>query len=226
MKIHADLGTRAFALAGDLPWRWSPDRSVQRRMLDRDGAEVARATSLVRYPAGSQFPSHVHGAGEEFLVLEGVFSDEFGDYPAGTYVRNPPGSAHAPSSRDGCLIFVKLRQFAPDDLARVVVDTARAPFSPGRNPALEELELHRFGTERVRLVRATSDAVSDEILWPGGAEFLLLRGALSDAEGHYPAGAWLRLPPGARQNLKISAGAEFYLKSGHLAARQLGSLSM
>ena len=99
MKLNADLGRRAVALTDELPWQWSPDRSVQRRMLDRDGEEVARATSLVKYPAGSSFPAHKHGAGEEFLVLGGVFSDEFGDYPAGTYVRNPPGSAHSPCTR-------------------------------------------------------------------------------------------------------------------------------
>ncbi len=134
MKLNADLGQRAAALTEELPWQWSPDRSVQRRMLDRDGEEVARATSLVKYPAGSRFPAHHHGAGEEFLVLEGVFSDEFGDYPSGTYVRNPPGSAHSPSSRDGCLIFVKLRQFDPGDLQRIVVDTGAADFSPPGTP--------------------------------------------------------------------------------------------
>lgn len=228
MKIQADTRQRASALSNELPWHPSPDGSVCRRMLDRDGGEVARATSLVKYPAGSRFPSHSHERGEEFLVLEGIFSDEFGDYPPGTYVRNPPGSAHAPFSRDGCVIFVKLRQFDPQDLARVVIATERSDFCAGRCPGLLELELHRFGDEHVRLFRAISGVNMGAVSWPGGAEYLVLKGELADAEDRYPAGAWLRLPPGARQVLKVMPGAEFYLKTGHLAALndQQGSASI
>ena len=91
-------------------------------MLDRIGDEVARATSIVRYASGSSFSRHEHAKGEEFLVLDGVFSDNHGDYPAGFYVRNPPGSGHAPFSKDGCRILVKLRQFDPQDLTPVVID--------------------------------------------------------------------------------------------------------
>src|SRR5262245_2098677 len=94
--LRADFSERVIVATRDEPWVPSPQEGVARRMLDRIGGEVARATSLVRYVPASTFPSHQHGGGEEFLVLEGVFSDEHGDYPTGTYVRNPPGSAHAP----------------------------------------------------------------------------------------------------------------------------------
>lgn len=227
MKINADLRTRARETSDDLPWQASPDGSVERRMLDRDGGEVARATSLVRYPSGSRFPSHVHGGGEEFLVLQGVFSDKHGDYPAGVYVRNPPGSAHAPFSEGGCVIFVKLRQFDPRDQARVVIDTRRATSTPGAHPALLEIPLHEFGEEKVRLLRSAGEADIGEVSWPGGAEFFILHGQLSDEEGEYSAGSWLRLPAGARQRLTISSGTECYLKTGHLrAADDQASASM
>jgi anti-sigma factor ChrR (cupin superfamily) len=84
---------------------------------------VARATTIVRDAPQSRFSAHAHDRGEEFLVLDGVFADEHGIYPAGTYVRNPPGSSHAPYSDEDCTLFVKLRQFQPEDLARVVIDT-------------------------------------------------------------------------------------------------------
>src|SRR5579859_6313352 len=113
MLINADFSARAVVDTTALPWIPSPMPGVERKMLERDGGEVARATSLVRYAAGSRFERHEHGGGEEFLVLDGIFSDEYGDYPPGTYVRNPPGSHHAPFSRTGCTLFVKLRQFAP-----------------------------------------------------------------------------------------------------------------
>jgi anti-sigma factor ChrR (cupin superfamily) len=77
-------------------------------MLDRIGDEVVRATSIVRYAPGSHFSAHTHGGGEEFFVLNGVFQDEHGDYPVGSYVRNPPTSSHVPGSDLGCVIFVKL----------------------------------------------------------------------------------------------------------------------
>jgi len=84
-------------------------------MLDRIGDEVARATTIVRYAPNSHFSSHVHSGGEEFIVLEGVFQDEHGDFPAGSYVRNPPTSSHTPGSEPGCVIFVKLWQYDLDD---------------------------------------------------------------------------------------------------------------
>ena len=217
MKINADLRLRASAMIDDLPWRWSPDGSVERRMLDRDGGEIARATSVVRYPSGSRFPSHSHALGEEFLVLQGVFSDESGDYPAGTYVRNPPGSAHAPFSEKGCVIFVKLRQFDPGDLTRVVVDTRCADYAQKPCPGIEAADLHRFGPEHVRLLRAVRATELDPVDWPGGAEFLVLEGRLADKDGSYPSGTWLRLPPGARQRLAVAEASRFYLKTGHLA---------
>ena len=91
-------------------------------MLDRIGDEVARATSLVRYAPNSHFPAHEHGGGEEFLVLSGTFSDESGDFPAGTYVRNPPGTRHAPFTRGGCEILVKLRQMQALGESQLIVD--------------------------------------------------------------------------------------------------------
>ena len=102
MKINADLKQRAVIETEALDWVASPAPGVERRMLDRDGAESGRATSVVRFAAGSEFPPHDHPGGEEFLVLEGTFSDETGDLGPGTYVRNPVGSRHKPASRDGC----------------------------------------------------------------------------------------------------------------------------
>ena len=123
MRINADFSQRVIEVSSQGRWVNSPESGVDRFMLDRIGDEVARATSIVRYAAGSSFARHTHAKGEEFLVLEGVFSDEHGDYPRGTYVRNPPGTGHSPFSVDGCRILVKLRQFNADDLKPLVADT-------------------------------------------------------------------------------------------------------
>jgi anti-sigma factor ChrR (cupin superfamily) len=127
MNINADYSQKVVLNHHDLPWIPSPELGIERRMLDRIGGEVAKATTIVRYQPGSKFPMHTHELGEEILVLEGSFSDEAGDYPAGTYIMNPPGSSHAPLSEFGCTLFVKLRHLGPDQVKREIIDTKRAP---------------------------------------------------------------------------------------------------
>src|SRR6478735_3583795 len=142
MRVNADFSQRVVIQTNELPWIASPQPGVDRRMLDRIGDEVARATSLVRYAPASVFEPHVHGLGEEFFVLDGIFSDEHGDYPDGTYVRNPPGSYHSPRTGPGCIILVKLRQMAPTESERVVIDTAKARWERGEAEGHRRLDLY------------------------------------------------------------------------------------
>lgn len=216
MLIHADLTIRAVNFADEARWVPSPMAGVERRMLERDGDEVARATSVVRYRPGSRFPRHAHALGEEFLVLEGTFADELGEYPAGTYVRNPPGSGHAPWSEDGCVLFVKLRQFHPNDLERVTIDTRSAEWFPGISRGIAVLPLHGFGTERVSLVRWAPRTRFFPHEHPGGEEIFVLDGAIEDDEGRYATGSWLRNPPGSRHAPFSLEGCLLYVKIGHL----------
>lgn len=221
--IRADFTQREVVLPEDGGWVASPVPGVDRRMLDRVGAEVARATSLVRYAAGSSFTAHTHGGGEEFLVLDGVFADEHGEYPAGTYVRNPPGSAHAPRSRGGCTLFVKLHQFAADDLEPVVIDTRHTPWHPGLVDGLTVMPLHAHGTEHVALVRwAPGTRFTMHQHW-GGEEILVLDGTFADEHGRYPAGSWLRNPHGSRHTPFSAEGCTILVKTGHLQPERLAA---
>lgn len=217
MKIHADLSQRAVVDSNRLDWIDSPLPGVQRRMLDRDGAESGRATSIVRYAPGSHFDTHTHMGGEEFLVLEGVFSDEHGDFGPGMYVRNPVGSAHRPHSEAGCVIFVKLWQMDPDDRDYVRIDTGAAEWRPGRFDGLSVLPLHGFGGERVALVKWEPGARMPAHTLPGGGEILVLDGVLEDGYGRYPKGTWIRIPAGAELSPFSAEGSTVYFKSGHLA---------
>lgn len=218
MHYRADFSQREVVRPGDEAWRPSPTPGVERLMLDRIGEEVARATSIVRYAPNSSFPAHTHGGGEEYLVLEGVFLDEHGQYPAGTYVRNPIGTAHAPSAGpSGAILFVKLHQFDPSDTRPVTIDTHRAPWLPGSAQGLSVLPLHSFGTEHVALVRwAANTRFGTHRHW-GGEEILVLEGALEDEHGTYPAGSWLRSPHlSAHTPFAGPEGALIYVKIGHL----------
>ena len=154
MNLNSDFGARAAIHAARLDWTPSPIPGVDRRMLDRIGDEVARATSIVRYAPHSCFAPHIHGGGEEFLVLEGVFQDEHGDYPTGTYVRNPPTSSQTPGCEPGCTIFVKLWQFEPDDRTPVRIDTSGLSFAPAPDlPGVEFALLYEDVRELVLLER-------------------------------------------------------------------------
>jgi anti-sigma factor ChrR (cupin superfamily) len=152
--INSDFAQRVVVHSAQIPWIASPIVGVDRRMLDRIGDEVARATSVVRYAPKSRFSAHIHGAGEEFLVLDGVFQDEHGDFPVGSYIRNPPTSSHTPGSETGCKIFVKLWQFDPTDRKHVRLDTSKLTFTPlPESKGVETKGLFADDSENVRLER-------------------------------------------------------------------------
>jgi ChrR Cupin-like domain len=216
MELNADFTQRAVVHAAILPWQASPIPGVERRMLDRIGDEVARATTIVRYAPHSQFSPHIHGGGEEFLVLEGVFQDEHGDYPAGTYVRNPPTSRHTPGSEVGCVILVKLWQFDPDDRTHVTIDTNQQTFTanPDR-PGVRQLELFRDDREEVRLERWAAN-VAVELSAAQGLEIFVVQGSFMEGEELFQECSWLRLP--ARSRLQAQAGpggCQVWLKHSH-----------
>ena len=218
MRINADFSRKAFVAPCDEDWVHSPESGVERLMLDRIGDEVARATSIVRYAAGSSFPPHKHPMGEEFLVLDGVFSDDTGDFPAGTYVRNPPGTRHAPHSRDGCRILVKLRQFDAGDLTPVVIDTTAQSGWQEVGTGVERLDLHAFGAETVVMLRLATNATFELDGGDGGVELLLVSGAASCAGESLGPESWLRLPGDAHAALSASVATTIWLKTGHLPA--------
>lgn len=216
MEINADFSKSATVRPADREWVASPLPGVERVMLDRIGGEVARATSIVRYAPGSRFDAHEHAKGEEYLVLDGVFSDQDGDHGPGSYVRNPPGTSHAPWSEDGCTIFVKLRQFEDDDLTPVTVDTRTGDWQPFLREGLEVMKLHQHGDELVRLLRIAPGAQLPRHGHHAGEEILVLEGTLEDDFGVYPAGTWNRHPPGSNHRAWSAAGCTLWAKTGHL----------
>ncbi len=216
MQLNADLSQRAVVNSNEVSWVDSPLSGVQRRMLERDGEEVARATSIVRYDANSYFEAHTHTGGEEYLVLEGVFSDEMGDFPKGMYVRNPIGSKHKPHSKDGATIFVKLRQFELDDQDYVRIDTGRQKWLPGLVDGLSVMPLHDYQSEHVALVKWQPRTYFDRHSHPQGEEIFVISGTFADEHGSYPEGSWLRNPPGSEHAPYSDEGCVIYVKTGHL----------
>lgn len=198
----------------DVPWHPSPRAGVWRKSLYREGGEFGPVTSLVRYDAGAIFPSHPHPGGEEILVLSGVFSDEYGDYPAGTHILNPEGFVHAPNSKYGCLILVHLQQFGGSGRSHMLNNADALPWQSGsagvhhrslyeQNGFMERISIQRWDQDTCCLVPAS----------PGFTEVFVLSGVLSDDEGDYQKGTWLRIPESRHPHTFFTRpGCEFYLR--------------
>lgn len=217
MKIAANFDQRVVVHSESLEWQASPMAGVERRSLDRVGNEVARATTIVRYAPGSKFSPHVHTGGEEFIVLEGVFQDEHGDFPAGSYIRNPPQSSHTPGSESGCVIFVKLWQFQPEDRTHVRLQMNRmGNVSHSDKSGLSITPLYKDEFEEVNLFHFDPDATVN-IDVPKGAELLVLEGEIKEQSDSLVKHSWLRLPIHSVLNANAgNEGATVWIKTGHL----------
>jgi ChrR Cupin-like domain len=217
MEINAKFNQRVVLHGASMPWVDSPVVGVQRRMLDRIGSEVARATSLVRYAPGSRFTAHTHGGGEEFIVLDGVFQDEHGDFPAGCYIRNPPTTRHTPGSELGCVIFVKLWQFDLTDRTPVMIDMNKiGHVADAARPGVMVTPLFEDMRETVS-VETWQPGARVEALMPDGAELLVLSGGFTESGDKLQAWSWLRVPRGGSLAAVAGAqGARVWVKTRHL----------
>ncbi len=213
--LNMDFTKPACMLGEDKQWVTSPADGVSRIPLERVAAESGHTTSFVKFEPGSYFPAHSHPQGEEIYVLEGVFSDENGDYPAGSYLRNPPDSKHKPFTRQGCVLFVKLDQFQQDDHQQVVLRPEDQHWQPGIGN-LQVVSLHQHNTESTALVRWPANEVFQPHTHWGGEEIVVISGKFIDEYGEYPAGSWLRSPHMSRHFPRVEEETLIMVKVGHL----------
>jgi len=214
--LNMDLSRAVIIRPDKHHWVSSPADGVARMPLEREASESGHATSFVRFSPGAAFPSHSHPLGEEIFVLEGVFSDENDDYPAGTYFRNPPGTHHSPYTREGCTLFVKLDQFHPDDNEVVVITKQQRQWRAGIG-GLKVCSLHGFQTQNTALVWWPCDEVFQLHRHYGGEEILVLDGEFCDEHGHYPQHSWIRSPHLSQHHPYVEREALILVKVGHLA---------
>jgi anti-sigma factor ChrR (cupin superfamily) len=222
--INGDLSARVAVDTTAMEWTPSPSGTVWRKRVHLVGAaEAGQVTSVVRYEPRSTFHTHDHPDGEEILVLDGVFSDEHGDWPAGTYLLNPEGFRHAPFSRDGCVLFVKLRQFPGRTREHVALRTESLLWEPARaGVAVRRLYSQAGFADSVRLERWAPGAQLGRVAYPAGAELFVIDGSFADADGAFARGTWLRLPPGASHAPSTAEGCVLYIKEGGFAYLRAG----
>jgi anti-sigma factor ChrR (cupin superfamily) len=223
--INADLSQMVAVHSQRMNWQASADGMIWCKPLDLVGApENGRMTSLVRYDPGSSLAEHAHPGGEEILVVKGVLSDQHGDYPAGSFLLNPEGFSHAHSSRHGCVLFVKLRQYAGSGRQHVAVDTRRRVWQSDEDDAVGVIPLYRDQgyPEEIQLVRLRPKSVAPSHVHEGGAEVFVLEGSFSDENGSYEQGSWVRYPDGSIHRIRTQTGCTYYLKTGHLSGQDVG----
>ena len=210
-----DFSQRVVIDTNQQEWTASPAVGVDRKPLAREERESGHATSVVRYAAGASFARHEHPFGEEILVLQGVFSDETGDYPAGTYFRNPAGTGHAPYSENGCVLFVKLCQFDETDAEQLAIDTNNTPWQTGQG-GLEVMPLHQHIHQHTALVKWPANEVFKPHTHFGGEEIFVLSGEFKDEHGSYPSGTWIRSPHLSSHHPYVDQETIIWVKTGHL----------
>ncbi len=215
--INMDFSQRVVIRTRQQAWQASPQKGDWRKPLAREEAERGHATSIVRYDAGASFSAHGHPLGEEILVLDGTFSDESGDYHAGSYFRNPEGYSHAPYSENGCVLLVKLHQFQYEDYQHINVDTNNADWYAGQGN-LRVMPLHNFKGESMALVHWPAGKHFQPHVHAGGGEIYVIRGEFIDEHGRYPEGSWIRNPHMGRHDPYVEKDTVILVKVGHLSS--------
>ncbi len=182
--------------------------------LESESRESGRLTSIVKFTPGAKLDQSTHSSGEEIVVLEGVLSDEQENYPAGTYLRIPPGDYRIFSSKQGCKIFRKSNQLLPLDTENIVINTNNAEWHPGHGN-LEVMPL----SDNTALVKWPKGAVFVNHSHYGGEEIFVLKGKFNDEHGSYPKGTWIRSPHLSTHFPFVEEETIIFVKTGHLLSK-------
>eukprot|EP00521_Asterionellopsis_glacialis_P014180 CAMPEP_0195296112 /NCGR_PEP_ID=MMETSP0707-20130614/18807_1 /TAXON_ID=33640 /ORGANISM="Asterionellopsis glacialis, Strain CCMP134" /LENGTH=248 /DNA_ID=CAMNT_0040357527 /DNA_START=193 /DNA_END=939 /DNA_ORIENTATION=- len=209
-NLNDDLSKRVVMRTSEMEWvKSGPSATVERKRCFRAGGqESGSVTSVVRYLPGAVFPMHPHPEGEEIFVLEGTFSDTRGDHGPGVFLLNPEGFEHAPSSTEGNLLLVRLRQY-PNAVegtirSQMALDTNSVSWVDTDVPGIQEKCLYPLDDtqeqvypERQWLEKWTRHTqIPPQTVGQHGLEIFVVDGSFTDTEGSYQKGDWLRLPHG------------------------------
>ncbi|CAF2122644.1 unnamed protein product [Rotaria magnacalcarata] len=237
MQICSDLSVPHVIDSNLIPFVDSPKKGVQRRMLDRTGDEVARATTIVKFDPFVKFPRHNHEGGEEFVMLEGrLFDDLSGEHNPLTYCRHGMGTLHEPwTTEEGAILLVKLRQM--NDLTEApitMIDTETSnDWKKDLDTKRERLDLfsNTKTGECVWMEKLEAGFQSDNwVVGQGGEEIFVLKGDMSfenmdgtddeNNKNNCTKGFWIRRPTdwaGRKFKGTSENGCQLFMKTGHLA---------
>jgi len=214
-SLNMDFSQGACLRPDDLEWLSGSIDGASYAYLERDNGGSSHASYFLRLTAGASFSLQSNVRGVELFVLEGTFSDTAGDYPAGTYIRNPLGIIDNFLTQEGCKLFIKLDQFSKEDIAHVVTRPQDRQWQNGIG-SLKVLGLHAHNTESSALVAWPKNEVFQSHNHMGGEEIVVISGRFIDEHGEYPAGTWIRSPHMSKHFPRVEEETLIYVKVGHL----------
>lgn len=214
--FNADFNSRVVVRSDNLDWIQTENPGISVRPLEVAGYHAQRLTLIVRFEPETRYRLQQHFESEEILVLDGSLDIENQTCTPGYYIRYPHRSNLLHYSKNGCVLFVKLGEFASNDTSRRVIDThSEEQWLPGPVEGTEVRALHMHDTRSVLMIRWLQQASFKPALDPQGEEVFVVRGRLIDIDGAYTQHHWIRNPIPAWQAWRGDAGTLVYYKNGH-----------
>lgn len=216
MQLNNDFARAVVVNTLEIPWQQEQSSEVLFRMLEQSNSECSRTTSITRLKSGAVISPLENVAGEEIIVFEGTYTDESGEYPAGSYIKNSTATRPVSVTQTDCTLFIKRGHLQQGDIERVVVDTHNSVWRQGMVGGLSVLPLSEFKGEHSALVRWQPGTVFNPHRHWGGEEIYVLDGVFEDEFGCYPAGTWMRSPHLSQHAPFSREGCTIFVKVGHL----------
>ncbi|CAJ1340055.1 unnamed protein product [Effrenium voratum] len=226
IELNSDKSQSCLVNTDTIDWIQTAAGGVRRKMIERLGGEVARATTVVSFEPNASFPSHRHEGGEEFIVLEGDWFDDWATQPSYTYVRNYIGSRHTPRiGPKGCTILVKLCQMSTEqtepDHSQWDISSSNPSWRRSPN-GRRELRVYESPFEEVHFERWEPHQTGQVEVDGAGEEVFVVEGCFVDELGEHRRWSWCRTAEARRLTRRAGPeGCLLYIKSRHLKSPEV-----
>lgn len=204
--MNSDYEKKVFIDTNDLSWENQEQRGVYKKILS---CKESEETSLIKFEPDTTLNSKGKINSVEIFVLEGVYTNQFGDFEKGTYMYLPQEDEGKVQSKTGCVIFRKTNHF--DDAQDIIVDTTSTQWQPGQG----NLQVMPLGSQGALVKWPKDERFVPHRHW-GGEEIFVLDGIFMDEHGKYPKGSWVRSPHMSEHYPFVEEETIIFVKTGHL----------
>ncbi|MBU3015935.1 cupin domain-containing protein [Poseidonibacter lekithochrous] len=204
--MNHDYEKRAFIDTNTIQWQKVETKDILKKILAIKDKEE---TSFIKLNEGSFLNQTEKINSVEIFVVEGIYINEYGEHPKGTYLRLPKENEALAKSNDGCVIFRKTNFFT--DTQELIINTNTEEWLQGQGN-LEVMPLY----EQTALVKWPKDEKFTPHKHWGGEEIVVLEGTFIDEHGEYPKNSWLRSPHLSEHFPYVNEETIIFVKTGHI----------
>ena len=204
--MNSDYEKKVSIESDELDWKeYTPSNSYIKLFSKKDDEE----TSIIKIEKNSYLSKKDLVNSVEIFVLDGVYTNEFGSFEKGTYLKLPKENEKYINSENGCIVFRKINYSHNDE--KIVIDTNKSEWLQGHGN-LSVIPL----AEQTALVKWPNGEVFMPHKHWGGEEILVLSGTFIDEHGSYPKGTWIRSPHLSEHYPRVEEETVIFVKTGHL----------